>query len=140
MSLNHHGLNRSQANLHPRNNILIVRNEDQPRGHSLPTKTIIIREIIHQVPVNFSMLQPHSVRINTENNYRPSLPIREIPHKNEVIRIDQLKQAAAPIRIFSNAPINHYPLKREPLQIQNRLPQSINTYQAQIFPISSNPR
>jgi hypothetical protein len=75
MSLNHHGLNRSQVNLHTRSNILMVNNQDQGRGHSLPTKTIIIREIIHQVPVNFSMLQPQSVRINTENNCRQSFPM-----------------------------------------------------------------
>lgn len=85
--LNQMPLNRSQTNLHPSRYHLMGNSQDRSRGHSLPTKTIIIREIIQAVPVNFSYIQPSNVRIEPQYNYRHSLPMKPIPHKNDIVRV-----------------------------------------------------
>jgi len=89
---------------------------DHLRGHSLPAKTIIIQETIKPVPVSFSYLQPSTIRID----YRQSLPINNgFVNKNEIIR-NSIRQAATPIRMFSNSPANMIDTRRQTLVIERR--------------------
>lgn len=118
MNLNHSVSTRNQFQLTPSKSMasMPVWQPEQLRGSSVPTKTIIIQEVVRPVPISFSYMQPNTVRIE----YRQSLPVNVESHKNDIIR-NSIRETVTPIRMFGNIPSHNISeTRRNPLIIERR--------------------